>query len=104
MDGIEGGVPASGPSGWQGGEVFSEVQRWNRAEANSKMKIPCLDLVSRQVALDYLRENWYHSARRCFELFFHCTAYDTRERGPSATTFLITSRHRYCMAVKISIK
>ena len=41
MDGIEGGVPASGPSGWQGGEVFSEVQRWNRAEANSKMKIPC---------------------------------------------------------------
>ncbi|MBQ3762169.1 MAG: hypothetical protein II875_09215, partial [Clostridia bacterium] len=34
-----------------------------------------------------------------FELFFHDTAYDTRERGPRATTFLITSRHRYCMAV-----
>jgi len=59
-----------------------------------------LDLVSRQVALDYLRKNWYHSARRCFELFFHDTAYDTRERGPRATTFLITSRHRYCMVVK----
>ena len=52
-------------------------------------------------ALDYLRENWYHSARRCFELFFHDTAYDTRERGPRATTFLITSRHRYCMVVQV---
>ena len=42
MDGIEGGVPVSGSSGWQGGEVFSEVQRWNRVEANSdQMKIPC---------------------------------------------------------------
>ena len=46
-----------------------------------------LDLVSRQMALDYLRENWYHSTCRCLELFFHGTAYDTRERGPSATTF-----------------
>ena len=51
------------------------------------------------VAQDYLRENWYHSARRCLELFFHSTAYDTRERGPRATTFLLTSCHRYCMAV-----
>ena len=40
MDGIEGGVPVSGSSGWQGGEVFSEVQRWNRVEASSQMKIP----------------------------------------------------------------
>ena len=40
MDGIEGGVPASGPSGWQGGEVFSEVQRWNRIEADGQMKTP----------------------------------------------------------------
>ena len=55
-----------------------------------------LDLVSRQVALDYLRENWYHSARRCFELFFHGTAYDTRERGPRATTFL--SHHAIAIA------
>ena len=62
-----------------------------------------LDLVSRQMALDYLRENWYHSARRCLELFFHCTVYDTWERRPKATTFLLTSRHRYCMAVKILI-
>ena len=61
-----------------------------------------LDLVSRQVALDYLRENWYHSARRCLELFFHSTAYDTRERGPRATTFLLTSRHRYCMVVNMN--
>ena len=43
--------------------------------------------IGRRVALDYLRKNWYHSARRCFELFFHDTAYDTRERGPRATTF-----------------
>jgi len=35
-----GGVPASGPSGWQGGEVFSEVQRWNRIEADGQMKTP----------------------------------------------------------------
>ena len=42
MDGIVGGVPASGPSGWQGGEVFSEVQRWNRIEADGQMKTPCL--------------------------------------------------------------
>ena len=41
MDGIVGGVPASGPSGWQGGEVFSEVQRWNRIEADGQMKTPC---------------------------------------------------------------
>ena len=40
MDGIEGWVPALGPSGWQGGEVFSEVQRWNRAEAVGQMKTP----------------------------------------------------------------
>ena len=40
MDGIEGGVPASGSSGWQGGEVFSEVQRWNRIEADGQMKTP----------------------------------------------------------------
>ena len=40
MDGIVGGVPASGPSGWQGGEVFSEVQRWNRIEADGQMKTP----------------------------------------------------------------
>ena len=42
MDGIVGGVPASGPSGWQGGEVFSEVQRWNRIEADGQMKTPCI--------------------------------------------------------------
>ena len=41
MDGIEGWVPALGPSGWQGGEVFSEVQRWNRIEVHSQMKTPC---------------------------------------------------------------
>ena len=41
MDGIVGGVPAPGPSGWQGGEVFSEVQRWNRIEADGQMKTPC---------------------------------------------------------------
>ena len=40
MDGIVGGVPVSGSSGWQGGEVFSEVQRWNRIEAVSQMKTP----------------------------------------------------------------
>ena len=40
MDGIEGWVPALGPSGWQGGEVFSEVQRWNREEAVGQMKTP----------------------------------------------------------------
>ena len=45
MDGIVGGVPVSGSSGWQGGEVFSEVQRWNRIEAVSQMKTP-----------------WFHSA------------------------------------------
>ncbi len=45
MDGIVGGVPASGPSGWQGGEVFSEVQRWNRIEADGQMKTPwCITL------------------------------------------------------------
>ena len=38
MDGIEGGVPVSGSSGWQGGEVFSEVERWSRVEAVSQMK------------------------------------------------------------------
>ncbi len=38
MDGIEGWVPALGPSGWQGGKVFSEVQRWNRIEADGQMK------------------------------------------------------------------
>ena len=42
MDGIEGWVPALGPSGWQGGEVFSEVQRWNRIEADGQMKTPWL--------------------------------------------------------------
>ena len=43
MDGIVGGVPVSGSSGWQGGEVFSEVQRWNRIEAVSQMKTPSIE-------------------------------------------------------------
>ena len=60
-----------------------------------------LDLVSRQIALDYLRKNWYHSLRRCFEFFFHGTVYDTRERGLKATTFLLKSCDRYCMVVNI---
>ena len=49
MDGIVGGVPASGPSGWQGGEVFSEVQRWNRIEADGQMKTPC----AQRIKLDF---------------------------------------------------
>jgi hypothetical protein len=49
MDGIVGGVPASGPSGWQGGEVFSEVQRWNRIEADGQMKTPWVIVRFRQI-------------------------------------------------------
>ena len=41
MDGIVGWVSAPGPSGWQGDEVFSEVQRWNRTETEIQMKTPC---------------------------------------------------------------
>ena len=52
MDGIVGGVPASGPSGWQGGEVFSEVQRWNRIEAVSQMKTPSRDKRALKIVLD----------------------------------------------------
>ena len=52
MDGIVGGVPVSGSSGWQGGEVFSEVQRWNRIEAVSQMKTPWRNE----------GELWYHIA------------------------------------------
>lgn len=33
------------------------------------------DFVSWQVALDYLRQNWYHSLRRCLKGVFHCTVY-----------------------------
>ena len=40
MDGTVGWVPALGPSGWQGVEVFSEVLRWNRAEVDTQMKTP----------------------------------------------------------------
>jgi len=52
MDGIVGGVPASGPSGWQGGEVFSEVQRWNRIEADGQMKTPCGGAIFMNFAID----------------------------------------------------
>ena len=52
MDGIVGGVPASGPSGWQGGEVFSEVQRWNRIEADGQMKTPCHENMLRGNSID----------------------------------------------------
>jgi len=47
-----GGVPASGPSGWQGGEVFSEVQRWNRIEADGQMKTPCGGAIFMNFAID----------------------------------------------------
>ena len=40
MDGIVGKVSAFGPSGWQCGKSFSEVQCWNRIEAVSQMKTP----------------------------------------------------------------
>ena len=38
MDGIVGKVSAFGPSGWQCGKSFSEVQCWNRIEAVRQMK------------------------------------------------------------------
>jgi hypothetical protein len=41
MDGIVGKVPAPGPSGWQGGESFSELSSWKGEEADSQMKTPC---------------------------------------------------------------
>ena len=36
MDGIVGKVSALGPSGWQCGKSFSEVQCWNRIQASSQ--------------------------------------------------------------------
>lgn len=57
------------------------------------------DFVSWQVALDYLRQNWYHSLRSCLKCFFHGIVYGTREGDLKATTFLLTSHHRYCMVV-----
>ena len=59
MDGIVGGVPASGPSGWQGGEVFSEVQRWNRIEADGQMKTPWIGERKISNVLDG-SELWYN--------------------------------------------
>ena len=60
MDGIVGGVPASGPSGWQGGEVFSEVQRWNRIEADGQMKTPCLVPLRELQGFARAADIWYH--------------------------------------------
>ena len=61
MDGIVGGVPASGPSGWQGGEVFSEVQRWNRIEADGQMKTPFGVPFEVKLGLAHRAWMWYDS-------------------------------------------
>ena len=52
MDGIVGKVSAFGPSGWQCGKSFSEVQRWNRIEAVSQMKTPCIQTSGPFCAID----------------------------------------------------
>ena len=62
MDGIVGWVSALGPSGWQNGKVFSEVLRWNLAEANIQMKTPC---AAARIALFKLVKLWYNM---CSEL------------------------------------
>ena len=40
MDGIVDKVSALEPSGWQGGESFSELPGWKRVDAISQMKTP----------------------------------------------------------------
>ena len=56
MDGIVGKVSAFGPSGWQCGKSFSEVQCWNRIEAVSQMKTPWHRWMMQLESLDKFRE------------------------------------------------
>ena len=55
MDGIAGKVPAPGPSGWQGGESFSNAAGWKRVEADSQMKTPCMGIFQRNYPLAHVR-------------------------------------------------
>ena len=55
-----------------------------------------LNLVSRQVALDYLRKNWYILRVVAFRFSFIAPCIDTRERGRKATTFY--SHHAIAIA------